>query len=236
MHAVGADAEGMKTEIIGSPSAAVAYCILGQGEGLFTERSSMSFMSAGIDVRPAAPGGVVKSFIRQRFGEETFIMTHFSATQDDAWVAVAPPYVGDIISVDIDEVGLYVEQGCMLAISDTVDASVRPSSFSNVLMHEGITILHVKGAGQALLSSFGASAIFELIPGQQMIVDTGYLIGWTPECQMKVGPLGGVVTTLITGEGLVAQFTGPGQVYVQTRHAKGKVSWTYPNREQNTGQ
>jgi uncharacterized protein (TIGR00266 family) len=222
-------------DFVGNPSATVAYCILKKGEGIFAERGSMSFMSAGIDVRAAAPGGMVKSFVRQRFGEETFIMTHFTASQDEAWVAVAPNFMGDVLCAEIDETGLFIEQGCVLAISDTVEAAVRPSKFANVLLHEGITILHVKGSGQALFSSYGSIEKFELTAGQTMIVDTGYLIGWTPDCQLQVGPLGGVAASIITGEGLAAQFTGPGDVYCQTRHHKGKTSWTYPDRAQNTG-
>lgn len=225
----------MRVDFVGQPAYTAAYCIFEPGEGIHTERGSMAFMSSGVDVQAALPGGVVRSWLRSRFADETMVMVHFVGRQPGSWVAVAPKYPGDILVADVTDDGLYVESGSVLAMSDTVDVNVRPAKLQNVLIHEGVTILHVHGAGKVLFSSYGSIERFTLEPGQAMVIDTGYLVAWTPSLEMRVGPLAGVVSTVLTGEGLVAEFTGPGDVYLQTRSPKGISSWIHPDHEQNTG-
>lgn len=229
----------MKVDFAGAPAYTVVYCILDAGEGVHAERGSMAFMSAGIQVKPALPGGVVRSFIRSRFAEETFVMVHFVSEQPQAWVALAPHFPGDVLVSEVDADGLYVESGCVLAVEDTVETSTRVANLQNVLVHEGATILHVScpngGTGKVLFSAYGSIERFELDPDQHLVVDTGFLVAWTPKMQMRVGPLAGFVSSAVTGEGLVAEFVGPGDVYLQTRSHHGQDSWIYPDRQQNTG-
>lgn len=226
----------MDVKFVGAPAYTLAYCILAVGEGLHTERSSIALLSEGVEVRAALPGGPIKSLLRHRFGEESLIMAHCVAAVHGAWVGVSPLYPGDILVHDLTEEGLYVEAGSLLAMADTVDVEVRPASLRNVALHEGATILRASGQGTILFSAYGSIERVPLADGAQLIVDTGHLVAWTPSTAMRVGPLTGLTQTVLTGAGLVAEFTGPGEVFVQTRSPQGIRSWMYADQPQNSGQ
>lgn len=162
-------------------------------------------------------------------------MAHCVAAVHGAWVGVSPLYPGDILVNQLSGDGLYVEAGALLAMSDTVDVEVRPASLRNVALHEGATILRATGQGTVLFSAYGSIERIPLAEGAQLIVDTGHLVAWTPQTSMRVGPLTGVAQTVLTGAGLVAEFTGPGEVFVQTRSPQGIRSWIYADQPQAAG-
>lgn len=97
-------------------------------------------------------------------------------------------------------------------------------------------MLRATGTGKLLLCTYGGFVRHWLNEGEQVIVDTGHLVAFDETVQMKVGTLGGVMTSGFTGEGLVAQMTagpGGGAVYIQTRAEAGIRDWLFPKRSQN---
>jgi uncharacterized protein (AIM24 family) len=57
----------------------------------------------------------------------------------------------------------------------------------------------------------------DLLPGEQLIVDTGYLACLDPSCDMDIRAVRGVKNALFGGEGLFhTVVTGPGHVVLQT--------------------
>jgi uncharacterized protein (AIM24 family) len=66
-----------------------------------------------------------------------------------------------------------------------------------------------------------------------MVVDSAHLVGFDEGIQLRIKMLGGALTSGITGEGLVAEITGPGRVWIQTRSEAALGSWLFPDRSQN---
>jgi len=90
---------------------------------------------------------------------------------------------------------------------------------------EGSSCCARAGTGLLMLSSYGAIHPIDLQPGQRYTVDTGHLVSFTEGIGFKVRAVGGVRSTLFSGEGLVVDLTGPGRVYMQTRSADAFLSW-----------
>lgn len=221
-----------------APSYSMAYCYLSAGESVLVERGGMAAMSSGLEVSAGiGSGGVAKAAMRRAFGGESFFMGRYRAVIHGAWVAVAPPYPGDIAVVDLtgNDDGMRLETGSLLAAADTVEVNVRYAGLGVVALREGATMLHVGGHGKVLVGSYGGIQQFTLREGEQVIVDTGHLVGFADTVQLRVGPLSGVAVSAITGEGLVAQLSGPGLVLIQTRAEQGMRDWLSPDRAQNTG-
>ena len=58
---------------------------------------------------------------------------------------------------------------------------------------------------------------YELEPGQQIVVDTGNVAGFTPTVSMEIQQVPGLKNKLLGGEGLFnTVLTGPGRVWLQT--------------------
>jgi uncharacterized protein (TIGR00266 family) len=237
----------MKVKLAHQPSYAMAYCILDRGESLLVERDGMSQMSSGIEVSAGfGPGGVGKAAMRRTLGGEGFLLARYSAQLQDAWVAVAPKFPGDIAVLDFARLGgraVVVEQGAFLACAGPgqrfagVEIDVRWSGMRGVLLREGATMLRLHGDGLALISSYGGIEAIELSPGEVRFVDSGHLVGFTEDVGLQVGPLGGVTQSVLTGEGLVARISAPPHagalIWTQTRSEQALTNWLFPDRAQN---
>ena len=51
----------------------------------------------------------------------------------------------------------------------------------------------------------------------------------------RVQRVGGLKSTLFSGEGLVCVFTGPGRVFLQTRSEDAFLSWLVPHLPKGSG-
>jgi uncharacterized protein (TIGR00266 family) len=93
---------------------------------------------------------------------------------------------------------------------------------------EGLIMLRASGTGKLLLSSFGAIHEVNLEAGQTYTVDTGHLVAFSEGIGFKVRRVGGLKSTIFSGEGLVVDLTGPGRVLLQTRSTDAFLSWLIP--------
>jgi len=89
-------------------------------------------------------------------------------------------------------------------------------------------LLRCSGAGTLILSSYGAIHAMQLAPGERYTVDTGHLVAFDEGIGFQVRAVGGLKSTLFSGEGLVVDLTGPGRVLVQTRSADAFLTWLAP--------
>jgi uncharacterized protein (TIGR00266 family) len=194
----------------------------------------MVSMSSGIDVSATVQGGVLRSAARSLFAQEKFFTVRYTAHISGAWVAIAPRFPGDIAEVDVSPGNpLVVQSGSFLAHSQNVDVSAAVGSLQSIALREGATTLIASGEGSVVIAAYGGLERFNLNVGEQLVVDSGHIAAWSASLGFRVGPLKGIVSSALTGEGIVGEFTGPGTVFVQTRAEQQLRSWIFPEREQD---
>jgi uncharacterized protein (TIGR00266 family) len=93
---------------------------------------------------------------------------------------------------------------------------------------EGLFLLRLTGSGQSFLSSYGAIDEVELGDGESPVVDTGHVVAFDGDLDFEVRTVGGLKSSLLSGEGLVCEFDGPGRVWTQTRSPDAFLSWLIP--------
>jgi uncharacterized protein (AIM24 family) len=82
---------------------------------------------------------------------------------------------------------------------------------------EGFIMQRLSGSGIAFVEIDGDLIEYELKPGQQLVVDTGNVAGFSPSVQMEIRQVPGAKNILFGGEGLFnTVLTGPGRVWLQT--------------------
>ena len=82
---------------------------------------------------------------------------------------------------------------------------------------EGFIMQRLSGRGTAFLEFDGHIVDYELQPGQQIVVDTGYLAAMDSTCSIEVRTVPGLKNMVFGGEGLFnTVVTGPGRVWLQT--------------------
>jgi uncharacterized protein (TIGR00266 family) len=92
----------------------------------------------------------------------------------------------------------------------------------------GLILLKISGRGKVVACSYGA--IFErtLGAGERYIVDTDHIVGLDASIQFAVQKSGSWKSTILGGEGLVCQLTGPGRVLMQSRSTGAFLGWLLP--------
>ena len=82
--------------------------------------------------------------------------------------------------------------------------------------------------GHSSWAATALSTILTLSAGQKYTVDTGHIIAFSEKLGFKVRKVGGLKSTLLSGEGLVVDLTGPGRVLLQTRSTEAFLAWLIP--------
>jgi uncharacterized protein (TIGR00266 family) len=99
---------------------------------------------------------------------------------------------------------------------------------------EGLIMLRVSGHGDLLVACYGAIEARDLAPGERFTVDTGHMVGWSEGVQYTVRKVGNWKSTMLSGEGLVVDLTGPGRIYLQSRSPEAFLAWLIPRLPQRT--
>ena len=221
----------MQHSIDYGPAYAMLTCNLEAGESLVAEGGAMVSMTPGFEIATtagAAGGGLMGALKRSVLGGESFFMNTFSATTT-AQVSFAPRAPGDIFHHPLDGAeGLKVVSGCYMASDGTVTVDTKWGGAKTFFTGEGLFLLHVTGGGNLFFSSFGAMRRVDLAAGQVFSVDTGHIIAFHDSVTYTVSKFGSWKSTILGGEGLVAQLTGPGSVWIQTRSPHGLAELIMP--------
>lgn len=217
----------MEIEIMHRPSYSLAVAKLTPNERIRAEAGAMVSMSSSVSIETKAEGGFLKSLGRAVLGGESFFQNFFLASAQGGEITLAPELPGDMMLIELKGSKLMIQAGSYVASENGVELTARVS-VKAFMSAEGISMLEASGTGKLLVSSYGA--IFErtLGSGEKYIVDTSHLVAF--EATMGVTPktVGGIKSTLFSGEGLVVELTGPGTIYMQTRSPKALIDWIIP--------
>ena len=188
----------------------------------------MVSMSPGLAMDTGAKGGLMGALKRSVLGGESFFLNTYRASASGGQISLAPALPGDMAVLELRDEPLMVQSGSYVASSEGVNIDTKWSGARTFFAREGLIMLKCTGSGTLVLSSYGAIHEMELAAGQSHVVDTGHLVAFTEGMGFKVRPVGGMKSTLFSGEGLVVDLTGPGKVLMQTRSDDAFLSWLIP--------
>lgn len=87
------------------------------------------------------------------------------------------------------------------------------------LSGEGLFVPQLSGTGVAFITSLSAIHGVQLAPGQDYIIDNDHVVAWIATMTYKIETISGsTMTAMVSCEGKVCRFSGPGTVYMQTRN------------------
>ncbi len=206
----------MNYEILYKPSFSLLKVTLSGGESIVAEAGAMVSMSEEVSIKTSAKGGIFGSLKRSMLGGESFFMNTFTATTKGE-VMFAPPLPGDIHPIELNGT-IYAQSHAYIASTEGINIDTKWGGAKTFFSKEGLFLLKISGKGIVFLSSYGAIHEVELQPGQRYTVDTGHIVSFEEGVGYKVKTVGGIKSTLFSGEGLVCELTGPGKITIQTRN------------------
>lgn len=222
----------MQVELMYQNAYTLGRVHLAGGEKVRVEAASMVGMSSGVTLETTATGGILKSLGRAFLGGESFFQNVYTAPSQGGEVLVAPSLPGDLTTLDVTE-PMLVQSGAYVASDIEIELDSKwGGSKSFFGTGGGLFMLRAQGQGQMVVSSYGAIHEITLEAGQAYTLDTGHLVALPESMSFKIRSIGGIKTFLFSGEGLVADLTGPGKFLMQTRSQDQFLSWLIPKLPQ----
>ena len=214
----------MQVDIHSGPSFALGEITLPPGGAVRVEAGAMAMTRGDVQMTTSTRGGLMKG-LRRSLGGESFFVNDYTSERGGA-VGVAAILPGDMTRVALEGGGaLLVQSGSWTASDPGVEVDSKWGGGKSFFSGEGLLLLRCTGSGDLLMSSYGAIRPLELGSGEVMTLDTGHVVAFDESVQYAVRKAGGWKSTLLGGEGLVTDFTGPGRVWYQTRNSSDLVDW-----------
>ena len=209
---------GYQYQVLHQPSFSLAVLQLQAEQAIQAESGAMVSMSANIELQSQMKGGLFGAIKRAAGGESAFIST-FTARGGPGEVTLAPGAPGDIAAIELSGQPFFVQSSSYLAGDASLVVDTKWGGAKSFFSGEGLFVLLVQGQGLLLVSSFGATHRKQLRAGERYVVDTGHLVAWEGSMQYTLRKAAsGFFRSMMSGEGIVAEFSGPGELLIQTRN------------------
>jgi uncharacterized protein (TIGR00266 family) len=219
----------MKFEIKYKPSYSMLVVNLEPGEAITAESGAMTYIDPNVDVHTRRREKSILGTIGLKLlGRQSFWVNDYKAARSPGEVAFVSAPVGDIEPLEIKpDKGYIVQKSAYIASTQNVDLDVKWQGFTKGLFGQGLFMIKVTGDGTLFINTFGAIDKHTLKPSQTLIVDNFHLVAFSDSCDYKVKKFGGLKETLLGGEGLVTEISGPGDVLIQTKNLREFVEWLW---------
>lgn len=229
---------GYSYEVLHQPSFSLAVVRLQPEQSILAEAGAMVAMSANVELQSQMKGGLLGALKRAAGGESAFVST-FTARGGPGEVSFAPGAPGDIAAIEMSSQMFFVQSSSYLAGDASLTVDTRWGGAKSFFGGEGLFVLQVQGSGLLLVSSFGAIHRKQLQAGERYVVDTGHLVAWEGTTQYTLRKAAaGFFRSMMSGEGIVAEFSGPGEILIQTRNLQafaGLLRPFFPSQSGGSG-
>lgn len=214
----------MQLIVHGKPAFGYASVVLEPGEKIITESGAMATMSPNIDLEAKLNGGLIKGILRKYFGSESlFLNTFTNKGTQSAEMTITQPTPGDLILKELNNETIFLQPSAFVACETGVSQGLSFAGFTSFIAREGLFKVKISGTGKVLFGAYGA--IHEKEVKGELIVDTGHLVAYEPQMNLKLQLSGGIISSFTSGEGLVTRVQGNGKIWIQTRSLQGLGSW-----------
>lgn len=209
-----------KFEILSKGDGAILKINAQEGEIYQTEGGAMVAMSPTFQMK--STGGSLGKMLGRSLSGESAFMQYYKATTPGE-LLLAPKFNGDIHGLKIEEGRVIrISNGNFLACTQGVNIDIKARTKGMMGSGEGLLSLTASGEGALFVSSCGSVYKKSLLAGEKYVVDSNHLVMWDDSLELSTELAGGIANSILSGEGLVAKFIGPGEVWIQTRGYRSK--------------
>ena len=218
-------------EVLNKPTFSYLNINLKKSQMVQCEGGTMIYFDPSLEISTKkASSGFLKSLKRVLAGE-TFFMNTFNA-RDDGRLGLAPAFPGDLMHLPLEKNESWILfSGCFVASSIHFETQTNflglKRSFFGGERAFYLQIDALNGPGDLFISSMGAFIDITLETDQLFNCDNGHLVAMESSVSFDIKKVGGLKSTFLSGEGVVAQLKGPGRVIMQSRNPREFALWLY---------
>ena len=208
----------------------VVVCRLNSGESMITEKGSMVWMTPNMEMTTTGGGGIGKMFSKALTGESMF--QNIYTARGEGMITFGSSFPGQILPLEVTPGKSFILQKSAFLASE---AGVQLSMHINQKLGagffggEGFIMQKLTSNGIAFAEVDGELVEYTLAPGEQLVVDTGYVMGFELSVSMNIQQVKGLKNMVLGGEGLFnTVLTGPGKIWLQTMPISGVAAAIQP--------
>ncbi|MQY22544.1 AIM24 family protein [Nocardia macrotermitis] len=232
----------MEVEVRRHSFSAVGRCVLAGGEQMRVHPEAVRMYSAGVRMRARDTSGVEQASSRGRPPVPTrpeFRMVAEAFGSGGGWLELAAPLPGEVVELEIDsDRSYFVNRRNWLGSSEQVSLEPQLRSGATASPDPGYDLgvipgMLVEGSGRVVLWALGGGEIVDLAPGEGVVVESSYVVGYdlVTRCTMHAsGGPGSRGGELDDGPSLPSkaftEFVGPGRLVLQARSERAMAAWT----------
>ena len=213
------------------PSYSIVNIYLEDGQDIKAESGTMIYQSPNISIETTKAAKGFWASLKRTLAGESFWINTFLSENGPGMIGLAPPYPGDIMHIPLESGTQWmVYSGGFIACSPNVDMGTKFSGFKKGMFGgERMFFLLVSAEENSdlFVSALGGFYVKDLQPGESLVVDNSHLVAMETSTSWEIRKVGGLKSTLFSGEGLVIQVEGPGKVIFQTRSPAEVISWIW---------
>ncbi|MBD5520865.1 MAG: TIGR00266 family protein [Lachnospiraceae bacterium] len=207
----------------------VVVCQLENGEKMITEKGAMVWMTPNMEMETMG-GGIGKMFSKAFSGESMF--QNIYTAKGAGMIAFGSSFPGRILPLSVAPGKSYIlQKTAFLASEAGVELSIHFNKKfgAGLFGGEGFIMQKISGSGIAFAEVDGELVEYDLGPGQQMIIDTGNVLGFEEGVSIDIQQVKGLKNKLLGGEGFFnTVLTGPGKIWLQTMPISSVASSIQP--------
>ncbi len=215
----------MRFQMIGDNDNPLVDVSLGYQEKIKLERGAMVYMQdveieGKLNSGSKGVGGVFRAIARSVTSGESMFITHAQGTSDNGHIGIAPAIPGCIRKLEVGLNQYRLNTGAFLACDDGVAYNmVLQKNVGGALFGGtgGFFIMETMGKGDLLVNAFGSLVELEVTPDRPLTIDNEHVVAWDATLNYQIRFASGVIG-FTSGEGLVNEFHGSGNVLIQTRN------------------
>ena len=198
-------------------------------EAAVAEAGAMMYMDGGIQMQTIMGDGSNQGIFGKLFGigrrlltdESLFMTVYHNEAEAKKRVAFAAPYPGKIVPLKLSDIGgtLICQKDSFICAAKGVSIGLhlKKSIGAGFFGGEGFLLQKLEGDGWTFVHAGGTIRERELADGEEIRVDTGCIVGYTPSVDFDVKFVGGIKSMLFGGEGVfLSRLRGPGHVWLQS--------------------
>ena len=208
----------------------VVVCRLNSGESMITEKGSMVWMTPNMEMTTTGGGGIGKMFSKALTGESMF--QNIYTARGEGMITFGSSFPGQILPLEVTPGKSFILQKSAFLASEAgvhLSMHVNQKLGAGFLGGEGFIMQKLTGNGIAFAEVDGELVEYTLAPGEQMVVDTGYVMGFELSVSMDIQQVKGLKNMVLGGEGLFnTVLTGPGKIWLQTMPISGVAAAIQP--------
>ena len=208
----------------------VVVCRLSSGESMITEKGSMVWMTPNMEMTTTGGGGIGKMLSKALTGESMF--QNIYTARGEGMITFGSSFPGQILPLEVTPGKSFIlQKSAFLASEAGVQLSmhVNQKLGAGFFGGEGFIMQKLTGNGIAFAEVDGELVEYTLAPGEQLVVDTGYVMGFELSVSMDIQQVKGLKNMVLGGEGLFnTVLTGPGKIWLQTMPISGVAAAIQP--------